>query len=94
MNAIDYTFNDCPIVTADDGNTYAINENSWNGRYYRECWVVEKSGGGWIWDLKAPTISLRPVERWEVEFLELSKIEENTPEWDAACERVGYEIVN
>lgn len=62
MNAIDYTFNDCPIVTADDGNTYSINERSWNGRYYRECRRVERSGEGWIWDLKAPTVSLRPVD--------------------------------
>lgn len=58
----DKTNYDFPIVTADDGNTYSINEESWDGTIWCECRRVERSGDGWIWDLKAPTVSLRPVD--------------------------------
>lgn len=86
------TFNGCPVVIAEDGQTYAIDENSWNGEAYCYCWRVYKDGTFWDWEAATTTVVLRPVERWQDEGIDLDEIEENSADWNHACERVRYEI--
>ena len=75
------------MVELSDGKVYAL--AGWNGEEYTECWMCI---GEYYTDAGEETYTLRPVYRFEVEGIDLSALEENSPEWDRAVEVVDYNI--
>jgi hypothetical protein len=58
-----------------DGTLLHVSE--WNG----EAYTVKADGR---------EITYRPVYRYQAEQIDLGSIEENSPEWDAAVEIIGF----
>lgn len=67
-----------------DGRRYCV--SGWNGEKWLECWEVfpDMSTG--------PSFEASPAHRWEADGIDLSSLEENSPEWEKAIEIVGFKI--
>ena len=70
-----------------NGELYAL--HGWNGEAYTGCW---KCIDPWTADADDRCYTLRPIYRFERENIGLERLEENSPEWDAAVEVVDYDI--
>lgn len=87
----DYT--ECPVVNI-NGELFVLNEKYWNGEEWHRCWKCKDGYNGKYWELADDTrdYSVRPIYRFQEENPDLAKIEENSQEWERACEIVGYDV--
>lgn len=77
---------DIPVYRV-GGQLYAL--DGWNGEEYTRCW---KCIGPLEADPDDRTYTLRPITRAEEEGIDLDTLEEDSPEWDAAIETVGFHV--
>ena len=75
------------LVQLKDGAVYAL--SGWNGEVYTSCW--ECTGDHYM-EASEEEYTLRPVYRVDAEHMDLSKIEEDSPEWDRAWDIVDYDV--
>ena len=62
-----------------------LNSHDWNGEIYTRAYNPEKN--------EYNNNSFKPINRYEVDNIDISEIEENSTEWDKALEVLGFEEV-
>lgn len=82
MKMIGYWNNDSRVelYELDDGRQIAV--SNWNGEIWGECWEVFPDGS------TGERFEARPVYRYQKEDIDLTTLDENSPEWDHATEIV------
>ena len=78
---------DIELVQLNDGRVYAL--NGWSGEVYTSCWECT---GEHHMDASKEEYTLRPVYRVDAEHIDLSRIEEDSPEWERAWDVVDYDV--
>lgn len=69
------------------GKIYSL--YGWNGESYVDCWLCLDRFTPAPDDRK---YTIRPVYRFERDDIDISALEENSPEWDRAVEIVDYNL--
>lgn len=57
--------------------------SGWNGEQWNDCWKIDADGNA-----IGASFEARPIYRYDAESIDLSALEENSPEWDRAVEIV------
>ena len=79
--------NDIELIKK-DGHIYAL--DGWNGEKYLSCW---ECGGAYNMDaISESDISIKPIYRYDIENINLNVVDENSDEWEYACEIVDYQV--
>lgn len=73
------------LYELNDGRKIAV--SGWNGETWAECWEVFSDDSVW------ESFEGKPVYRFEEEGIDVSSLEEGSPEWSRAVEFVGIERV-
>lgn len=88
MKHIGYWCNDSNIELIEQGGrVFAL--HGWNGEAFTDCW---ECFGEYHNISSKEKYMVRPIYRFELEYIQLDNIEENSPEWDYAVEIVEYNI--
>lgn len=68
-------------------NDVELFADDWNGEKYTDGWYFDKNENIY----KMTGLSYMPIYRWQEENIDISKLEENTNEWQKAIEIIAFE---